>query len=59
MRFVLLTLALPLAACSETYHPEFHPVSVTHVVVTGQTPVVVTAPSAAIPFDFLEPLDKR
>ena len=43
MRIVLFGLALALGACTSTYHPEYHPVSVTHVT-TGASGVIVQQP---------------
>ncbi len=57
--FIFSVLAFALGACSSTYHPEFHPVTVSHVVVTGRQPVVVEQPQQpGVPFEFFEPLDR-
>jgi len=46
MRSPLLALAAALAACTSTYHPEYHPVTVTSVNQTYSAPVAV-APAPA------------
>ncbi len=48
MRSALFALAAALAACTSTYHPEYHPVTVTSVNQTYSAPVAVTpAPAGA------------
>jgi hypothetical protein len=44
MRIVLWGLALALGACTSTYHPEYHPVSVTEVVTPASGVVIQQQP---------------
>jgi hypothetical protein len=41
LRFVVLVGALALAACTSSYHPEYHPVSVNNVSQSLAYPVTV------------------
>jgi len=48
----ILAGAVMLVGCTSTYHPEYHPVTVTHVVVApaaSGAPVVVATPALADP----------
>lgn len=59
MRILFTLVVFALAGCTSTYHPEYHPVSVSHVVVTGSQPVVVHAPETpGVPFEFFEPMNE-
>ncbi len=54
MRMLILVLCGALCACTETYHPEYHPVSVTTIHQSsngpaGGTPLVVSEPVLADP----------
>ena len=48
----ILAGAVMLVGCTSTYHPEYHPVTVTHIVVApaaNAQPVVVAQPALADP----------
>ncbi len=60
MRIILLGLAVALGGCTSTYHPEYHPVSVTHVVTGGSAAqgVIVQEPEVE-PYAILVPPESR
>ena len=47
MRNVVVALCASIVACTDTYHPEYHPVTVTTVNQSMNTPTVITTPQAA------------
>ena len=46
MRNVVVALCASIVACTDTYHPEYHPVTVTTVNQSMNTPAVITMPQA-------------
>jgi len=56
-RIIIVSLTVALCACTTTYHPEYHPVSVSHVVVASPQaqPVIVATPQEPLaPFEFFD-----
>jgi len=58
MRIILVALALALGACTSTYHPEYHPVSVTHVVTGNMAGAVVVQQQPVEPYAILVPANQ-
>ena len=57
MRNAILVVCITLAACSQTYHPEYHPVTVTTIHQGGAAPlgpVIIQDPPVANPEAFFE-----
>jgi hypothetical protein len=48
MRNLVIALCASIVACTDTYHPEYHPVTVTTVNQSLNTPTVIAPPAAVI-----------
>ena len=57
MRIILIAATFASLACESTYHPEYHPVTVTtvHQAWSGGAPVVVTPAPPAQPIVIEQP----